>query len=91
MFSGIENYYERLVFARIHAWLTEEGDGTDLDVLEDIACVALNRLSPRYFRHSVDLASHLSLSDRKALDKEVEKAVNYALKLVQSRRADRID
>jgi len=88
VFSGIENYYEHLVFARIQAWLTEWGEGADLDVLEDVACVALNQLSPRYFRHSVDLAFHLSQSDRKALDKEVEKAVKYAFKVVCSRRAD---
>ena len=34
------------------------------DLLADVACVALNRLPPRYIRHEVDFAFYLSERER---------------------------
>jgi hypothetical protein len=58
-------------------------------MLADVACVALNRLPPRYIRHIVDLSFYLT--DRERLDNEraVDEAVHQAFQFVQARLAMR--
>mgnify|MGYP006139518791 CR=1 FL=1 len=55
----------------------------------DVACVALNRLPPRYIRHEVDFAFYLT--DRERIDNErsISEAVNFAFEFVQARAAMR--
>ena len=43
----IHNYYERLVLQEIFAQSSRVQEG-DRDFLADVACVALNRMPPRY-------------------------------------------
>ena len=54
-FSSIYNHHEREVFAAV---VDSAKDYPTLaisnDLLCDVACVALNRLGPRYIRHEVD-------------------------------------
>ncbi len=89
MFSGITNHYEYLVFLRIREQAPVEGVDLDEEQLEDVACVALNTLPPRYFRYSVDLAAHLSQEDHEKLKKDVNSAVEHAFELVRNRRMAR--
>ena len=86
MFSGIENYYETLVFDRIRKLTKERGEEPDPDYWEDLACVALNHLPPHYVRHIVDFISHLSDEQRDNLNSEVNSAVDYALTLTRDSR-----
>ena len=94
MLSSIQNYYERLVMESIQDIL-EGRDGMpdphacDPEYLEDLACVALNRLPPRYVRHSVDLASHLDDEERRLMQERVAEAVGQAIETIARRRASR--
>ncbi|AFL72423.1 late competence development ComFB family protein [Thiocystis violascens] len=89
MLSSIGNYFERLVMERIHGVLGENGSEFDTTYIEDLACVALNYLPPRYVRHAVDLASHLSDSDHRNMREEVSDAVNFAIATTQRRQGAR--
>lgn len=88
MFTGIKNFAEDLVFARIRETLVASGI-EDEDLLEDVACIALNRLSPRYIRFTVDLMVNLSQKEREQLEQEVIEAVDYGVELAESRRTSR--
>jgi glutathione S-transferase len=85
-FSSIHNQREREVCAEIlnvvsrQPWLAGE-----TDLLADVACVALNRLAPRYIRHDADFAFHLSHRDRADSERQVCDAVEFALGFVQAR------
>jgi hypothetical protein len=87
-FTSLHNYYEQLVvdmvtdLASKYPMLTEEHH-------PDVACVALNRLPPRYIRHQVDLAFHMTDAERKENEKLIKNAVNFAFEFVQARYAMR--
>jgi hypothetical protein len=88
VFAGIKNFSEELVFARMQERLVFQGV-EDEDFLEDVACIALNRLPARYIRFTVDLMVNLGLEERAQLEQEVAEAVEYGIELVESRRAAR--
>jgi len=87
-FTTLHNYYERLVVDQItdlaerFPLLTEEQH-------PDVACVALNRLPPRYIRHQVDLAFHMTEKERQDSEQLIRDTVNYAFEFVQARYAMR--
>ena len=87
-FESLRNYYERQVFesvlahAATYPLLNEEQ-------LPDVACVALNRLPPRYIRHEVDLAFYLTEKERQDNERLVDESVRYAFEFVQARYAMR--
>ena len=88
--TSIHNYYERVVFNEV---LHQAGQFAHLkdndDVLADIACVALNRLPPRYIRHDVDLAFFQTERERNDNERAVVEAVEFAIGFVQARNAMR--
>ncbi|HEA51958.1 late competence development ComFB family protein [Marinobacter antarcticus] len=55
--DAIDNFYERLVMDAIDA-TRQPGDTADF--LTDVMCVALNRLPPRYYRHTIDMMFYLA-------------------------------
>ena len=59
----------------------------DSDLLCDVACVALNRLPPRYIRHAVDFLFYLTEHERREIDTAIEESVDYAFNFVQARTA----
>ena len=59
----------------------------DAGLLADVACVALNRLPPRYIRHEVDFAFYLTEKERAANARLVAEAVQFAFEFVQARKA----
>ncbi|EXJ16864.1 late competence development ComFB family protein [Imhoffiella purpurea] len=87
--SNIGNYYERLVMERIREVIEADQAPNEPTYIEDIACVALNGLPPRYIRHSIDLASHLTDAEHDRMRQQVSEAVEMALTTVQRRRAAR--
>jgi hypothetical protein len=83
-FETIHNHHERAVFEAVMA-SREQYPSVPASVLADVACVALNRLPPRYIRHEVDYAFYLTESEREANTVDLAKAVAYAYEFVQAR------
>jgi len=82
-FENIHNYYEKLVLDHMHEHLIDQQGITDQDLLEDIACVALNRLPARYVRHDVDTAFFTSDEEWQRMEKQVAAAVEAAVDYVR--------
>lgn len=80
----IHNYYERLVLEEIHSQSKRVQTG-DRDFLADVACVALNRMPPRYIRHDVDMTFFMSPQDIQEIERKVALAVTEAINYVESR------
>lgn len=80
----IHNYYERLVLQEIFEQSERARDG-DRDFLADTACVALNRMPPRYIRHDVDMTFFMSPQDMQEIHNKVVHAVADAINYVESR------
>jgi hypothetical protein len=87
-FSSIYNHHEREVLGAVMALAPQykaiEADG---DLLCDVACVALNRLPPRYIRHAVDFLFYLTEHERREIDSAIDEAVTYAFNFVEARLA----
>lgn len=81
--DSVHNYFEQMVFDQ----LLRSNDRTkvDSDYLADCACVALNRLPPRYVRHDVDMTFFLTPDELDAMITRVVEAVNDAVTYVDSR------
>jgi hypothetical protein len=85
-FDSIRNYYEQAVFRRVmtsaeeYPQLIDDGEA-----LADIACVALNRLPPKYIRNQVDMNFFMSSEDRAKLETSVDAAVTFAFRFMTSR------
>lgn len=76
--EGIENFYEELVRERIQH-LPDEVLAQGSGFLEDLACVALNQLPARYYRHAVDMAFYLSREERREMEEAVDGALARAV------------
>jgi hypothetical protein len=87
-FESIRNHYEQPVLALVGA-LAPQYPGLRDDLLADVACVALNRLPPRYIRHPVDLAFYMTDKERVDGERAVDEAVRHAFEFVQARTAMR--
>ncbi len=83
-FENVHNYYEKLVREEIGRQLKSDNKAKAVDdaALEDIGCVALNHLPPRYVRHDVDLIFYLTPEERRQMDGAVQTAVTQAITLV---------
>jgi hypothetical protein len=87
-FEQIHNYYERLVFEEVMRRAPRMGDFS-MDMLADVACVALNRLPARYVRHDVDLMFYLTEHERHAIEQSMEEALGFAFEFVRDRAVKR--
>lgn len=79
----IHNFYERRVIEAIHQ--QSELARADRNFLADVACVALNRLPPRYIRHDVDMTFFISPKEMIEIEDKINKAVDYAIQYVAER------
>ncbi len=87
-FSSIYNHHEREVLGAVMALAPEyPAIAADSDLLCDVACVALNRLPPRYIRHAVDFLFYLTEHERREIDAAIDESVGYAFNFVQARLA----
>jgi hypothetical protein len=83
----VHNYYERLV---LEALLKQDPRASkDNDFMDDVSCVALNHLPPRYIRHDVDMSFYLSPIELDEINKKVHKAVKNAIEFVKKREQDK--
>lgn len=80
----VHNYYERLVLQEALNQSSRIQEG-DREFLADVACVALNRLPPRYIRHDVDMTFFMSPQDIMEIERKVSAAVSDALDYVERR------
>jgi hypothetical protein len=87
-FTSLHNDYERQVVDLVLD-LAEQYPLLKQDHLPDVACVALNRLPPRYIRHQVDLAFHMTEKERNDSEQMIHDAVVFAFEFVQARYAMR--
>ena len=89
-FTSVRNHNERAVFDAVlqHAE-RYPGLSHSSELLADVACVALNRLTPRYIRHAVDHAFYQTDRERVDNDRAIEEAVTFAFQFVQARLAMR--
>lgn len=88
-FDQIHNHHEILVRAAVSAKASQYPHLATEELLADIACVALNRLPPRYIRHTVDFAFYLTDKERSENEAAIAEAVDSAFKFVQARVAMR--
>jgi len=89
-FSSVRNHTERAVFDTVQRNATRwPGLQGDAELLADVACVALNRLPPRYIRHAVDFSFYLTEQARLQIDQAIVEAVAYAFNYVSARLAMR--
>ena len=86
----IHNHHEQAVFGAVKTMADEHPDLANDELLADVACVALNRIPPRYIRHNVDFAFYLSDSEREENARMVADAVTFAFDFVRARRAMRV-
>ena len=84
-FENVHNYFEHLVFNQVRKQLQDVSQ----DFCEDVACVALNSLPPRYVRQSVDLLFYMSIEESTEMEGRVEAAVAQAIEYVSTRMRDR--
>jgi len=87
-FESVHNYNEQAIFRKVIdsvALYPEFADNAEL--LADVACLALNRVPPRYIRNSVDLTFYMSSEEREKIEATVKAAVEFAFKFVRSRAA----
>lgn len=72
----IRNYYENKVVDAINHQAIDKRFSQEQ--LVDLACLALNNLPTRYYRHEVDLVFYMSAQEHEEIDIKVQKAVKEA-------------
>ena len=79
MNGKVHNYYEKLVFEQIDRQLKKQNIEMADDLIEDMACIALNKLPPRYVRFDIDTTFYMTPEEIYFVEKSVESAVNDAI------------
>jgi hypothetical protein len=87
-FDEIHNLQEQAVFSAI-AEIAPTYPHFDLELMADVGCVALNRVPPRYVRHTVDFTFYQTTLERENDQRVIDEAVRYAFEFVQARSAMR--
>ncbi len=80
--ENIHNYYEKMITDALVERFSKK-DNVDPEYLEDLACVALNHLPPRYYRHEIDMAFYLSPLEHKEMSDKINKALDDAMSFVK--------
>lgn len=87
-FSSVHNIHESSIFEAVALAAPRfPGIAGNADLLADVACVALNRMPPRYIRHDVDLAFFLTERERAENERAIMESVEHAFSFVQARHA----
>ena len=85
-FTSVHNIHEQPVFEAVaRAAPKYPALASNPDLLADVACVALNRVTARYIRHDVDLAFFLTEKERIDNERAISEAVEHAFGFVQAR------
>jgi len=81
--NHISNYYELVVSEEIRAQLASRSNIPGMDFMADVACVALNRLPPKYYRYEVDMAFYMSSNELFEVKQRVSQVVTEAIAFVE--------
>jgi len=85
-FSSVHNVHETAVFSAVNDVAPKyPAIAGNAELLADVACVALNRVMPRYIRHSADLAFFLTDKERSETARSIAESVDFAFGYVQAR------
>jgi len=79
----MRNYYEKLVLDVLSS--RADVSSFDDDTIEDLACLTLNRLPPRYYRYDVDISFFMSENERIDMEQRVEDALDWAIGYIRER------
>ncbi len=83
-FESIHNHYERLIQEHLSTLTEEHNSPLSEDEVDDIACLALNSLPPRYIKHDVDALFYVSEKEQSEMSENVIIAIQKAMKFVKS-------
>lgn len=78
----IYNFQEQLVYERVKSFAAKYESIKNERALEDIACIALNSLMPRYVRHLANLQRHMTEDQRRTYETAADAAVRAAFEYV---------
>lgn len=85
-FSPVHNHLEDAVYqAVLEAAVHFPGIAGRHELMADVACVALNRLPPRYIRDPAAHARHSTDRERADSELAISEAVEFAFGFVQAR------
>lgn len=87
LFESIHNHHEQAVFEAVRASADSYPLLGQRQLLADVACVALNRMLPRYIRHEVYFSFYLSDRERRQTARDIAESVQFAFEYVQARSA----
>jgi len=76
--ESVHNYYERYVIQEINENYLHKGL-SDQQVA-DLACIALNRIPPKYIRYDIDMSFYMSSDEYVGHQQKIQKAVAKAFK-----------
>lgn len=82
----IHNYYEMKVVETVEELARPKGYTEDQ--LVDIACLALNNLPSRYFRHEVDMVFYMSGEELDNISQKARLAVSNAIQFLETHKAN---
>lgn len=85
---NINNYYEQLVTDHLWKMTEDAAESLTQTFVEDVACLALNKLPSCYVRSQVDKAASLTGKDRQEMSEAVGKAIAEAIEQVRHRPHD---
>ena len=89
-FCSVHNHHERAVFRAVREAASHfPGIADRQELLVDVACVALNRLAPRYIRNDSIYAYHAGERERADTEIAISEAVEFAFGFAQARTAMR--
>ncbi|CCE22399.1 late competence development ComFB family protein [Methylotuvimicrobium alcaliphilum] len=81
--SNINNYYERLVVDQLWSMAQKSKEPLPQDFIDDVACLALNRLPACYVRSMVDKSSYITDQAYQEMENAVAEAINQAIEQVR--------
>ncbi|WKJ90812.1 late competence development ComFB family protein [Methylomonas montana] len=82
---NISNYYEQLVIDRLWKLAEEAVEPFSQAFQEDVACLALNKLSPCYVRNSIDKSINIGEKQYQEMVEAVDLAITQGIETVQRR------
>ena len=83
-FEDVHNYYERLVQDHLNTLIEDTDVRINNNEFEDIACIALNMLPPRYIKHDVDILFYVSEQELSQMTELTISAIKKAMTHVKN-------
>jgi competence protein ComFB len=83
----IHNYYEERVVAYLEDYANSNPE-TSADDLSDMACIALNNLPSKYYRHAIDLSFYVDHEEQGRMNEKIDRAIELAMSRVNNNPRD---